>query len=73
MHQEAIVFVISEGILQSFEIFVGEVLVYFDLQVKELMVELLFELLEGAFDVVSLLNLNAEHGNSDWAPKIRNF
>ena len=37
------------------------------------LVELLFELLEGAFDVVSLLNLNAEHGNSDWAPKIRNF
>ena len=37
------------------------------------LIELLLELLEGAFDVVPLFDLNAEHGNSDWAPKIRNF
>lgn len=37
------------------------------------LVELFLELLEGTFDVVSLFDLNAEHGNSDWAPKIRNF
>ena len=37
------------------------------------LVEPLLELLEGAFDVVPLFDLNAEHDNSDWAPKIRNF
>ena len=37
------------------------------------LVKLLLELLERTFDVVSLFDLNAEHGNSDWAPKIRNF
>ena len=37
------------------------------------LVELLLELLEGTFNVVPFFDLNAEHGNSDWAPKIRNF
>ena len=36
------------------------------------LVELLLELLEGTFDVVSLLDLNAEHVLLNWATKIRN-
>jgi hypothetical protein len=37
------------------------------------LVELLFELLEGAFDVVAFFDLNAEHDVLNWAPKIRKF
>ena len=36
------------------------------------LVELLLELLEGTFDVVSLFDLNAEHVLLNWATKIRN-
>ena len=36
------------------------------------LVELLFELLEGTFDVVSLFDLNAEHVLLNWATKIGN-
>ena len=36
------------------------------------LVELLLELLEGTFNVVTLFNLNAEHGLLNWATKIRN-
>ena len=36
------------------------------------LVELLLELLEGTFNVVTLLNLNAEHVLLNWATKISN-
>ena len=36
------------------------------------LVELLLELLEGTFDVVTLFDLNAEHVLLNWATKIRN-
>ena len=37
------------------------------------LIELLLELLESAFDVVALFDLNAEHDSLNWAPKIVNI